>query len=61
MDEHTLTQMMTGVSNQGLPPGCYINKAGVAEKKRRNRLDKIERRLMELENKIQRIELGTNA
>lgn len=61
MDEHTLTQMMEGVSNKGLPPGCYINKSGVAEKQRRRRLERIERRIMELEQRISRIEQGTNA
>ena len=52
MDEHTLAQMVAGVSNKGLPPGCYINSGGVAEKKRRNRLDQIERRLSRLEDQI---------
>lgn len=61
MDEHTLTQMMEGVSNKGLPPGCYINKSGVAEKQRRRRLERIERRILELEQRISMIEQGTNA
>ena len=56
MDEHTLTQMVAGVTNKGLPPGCYINSGGVAEKKRRTRLDQIERRLRQLEDRISLIE-----
>ena len=68
MDEHTLTQMMEGVSNKGLPPGCYINKSGVAEKQRRRRLERIERRLTAIEQRLKSLEdiindeeSGTNA
>jgi hypothetical protein len=58
MDEHDLTQMMHGVTNAGLPPGCYINRSGVAAKQRRQRLEQIERRISELEQKMSRIEQG---
>ena len=60
MDEHTLTQMMEGVSNKGLPPGCYINRKGVAEKQRRTTLELIERRLSALEKRLDRLEENLN-
>ena len=60
MDEHTLTQMMEGVSNKGLPPGCYINRKGVTEKRRRTALELIERRLSALEKRLDRLEENIN-
>jgi hypothetical protein len=60
MDEHILTQMMEGVSNKGLPPGCYINRKGVTEKRRQQAMQQIERRLSALEKRLDRLEETTN-
>ena len=56
MDEHTLTQMMTGVSNQGLPPGCYVHMAGIAAKQRKVQSAAINRRLNAAEKRLDQIE-----
>lgn len=52
MDEHTLTQMTVGVTNRGLPPGCYIRPDGIAAKKRKNQVASIEKRLAAIEKRL---------
>ena len=56
MDEHDLTQMMQGVSNRGLPPGCYIRPAGIAAKKRKRETASIEARLSDIEKRLALLE-----
>ena len=56
MDEHALTQMIEGVSNKGLPPGCYTNKAGIAAKQRRIQTEAINKRIDQIEARLDRIE-----
>lgn len=56
MNDHDLTQLVEGVSNRGLPPGCYINQRAVASKRKRLDMQRLVKAVELLERRVEALE-----